>query len=107
MAIGNQSGRDVEYEVEPGDPGLRQPILLAAALTGVGGALAALGCLTEMGGEALTVVGLFMLVGALLANVYAYNKVNAAGPFTPTPPTGGKKPLADGDTATHFSRTRR
>jgi hypothetical protein len=101
MPIGNRSGRNVQYEVEPSDPGIAAPIGLAAALTGAGTAFAALGCLTEIGGEPLTVVGLFLLVAALLADVYAYNKANSAGAAMATAPTGGKKPLADEATDAH------
>jgi hypothetical protein len=96
MAVNNNSGRDVEYEVQPSNPGLGGPIGLSAALTAVGGGLTAYGCLADEG--TLTAVGLFLLVAALLADLYAYNKaqgVVVAGTG------GGKALLADGASVEH------
>ncbi len=75
MAIRNGSGRDVEYEVQPPDPGgnLTGPVTAAMLLTAGGGAFTAFGCLAE-GGTTLTVVGLLLLAGALVADAIALNR---------------------------------
>lgn len=98
MAVTNQSGRDVEYEVKPSDPGLGTPIALSAALTLGGTAFTALGCLTEIGGEPMTLIGLFLLVAALVADVYAYNKVKTAGPVPVSAGSGVKTLVTPGET---------
>lgn len=85
MAIGNGSNRDVEYEVQPSTPNIANPALLAAVLTGGGVAATALGCLLDFGDPGLTVLGLFMLVAALAADVYIYNAASpGAAAFVPT-----------------------
>lgn len=98
MAVSNASGRDVEYDVKPSDPGLGTPIALSAALTLGGTTFAALGCLTDIGGESLTLIGLFLLVAALVADVYAYSRTRTSGPVAISAGTGGKKPLPAGQT---------
>lgn len=101
MGINNSSGRPVEYEVEPSNPGVGAPILVSAALTGAGTAFTALGCLTEFEPD-LTLVGLFLLVGALIADIYAYSKVSSAGASLGAGGgSGGKVLLADGATDPH------
>lgn len=100
MPISNQSGRDVDYEVQPSDPGVAGPILLATALGAAGTAFVGLGCLTETLGPDLTVVGLFLLVASLLSNVIAYRRVRASTAVGFT--TGGTSgTLSHGQTAVH------
>jgi hypothetical protein len=85
MAIGNGSNHDVDYEVQPSTPNITTPALLSAVLTGGGAAATALGCLLDVGDPELTVLGLFMLVAALVADVYIYNAASpGAAAFVPT-----------------------
>lgn len=95
MAVGNGSGRDVEYEVQPSNPGgdLTQPLTIAMLATAAGGAFTAFGCLAG-GGTTLTVVGLFLLAAALVADAVALNRAKSGS--TRLGSGGPKTHLLDG-----------
>lgn len=99
MAIGNGSGRDVEYETQPPDPGgnLTAPITASLLFTAGGGAFTAYGCLGD-GGTTITVIGLFLLAAALVAEAIALNRSHSGSAQLST---GPRTPLADGDTHDH------
>lgn len=96
MAIGNQSGRDVEYEVQPSNPGpnLTHPQVTALAFTAGGGALTAYGCLGD-GGRGLTAFGLSLLAGAVVSETIALHRARS-GSIAPRSGGGTKTHLAHG-----------
>jgi hypothetical protein len=102
-SVGNGSGHDVEYEVEPSDPGgnivgdtkgATYSLIAGTAAVGVG-------CLTQIGGRGLVFLGVGLLVLALVFQIRAlrglrtlrreprarYAAVQRAG--------GGRTPLPD------------
>lgn len=103
MAIGNGSGRDIEYEVEPSDPGgtLTGPTKTAMFLTVAGGAAVGVGCLTGFGGRYLVYFGLLLLVGAFAFQSVVLRRARdlerRVAPFvTLRASTTGKTKLPDG-----------
>lgn len=94
MAVSNSSGRDVEYEVQPSNPGgnLTAPITTSLALTGAGGAFTAFGCLAD-GGTTMTVIGLFLLAAAAVADAVALNRAKTGSSQLST---GPKTPITNG-----------
>lgn len=99
MAVSNSSGRDVEYDVQPSNPGgnLTAPVTASMLLTAGGGAFTAYGCLAE-GGTAITVVGLFLLAASLVANAIALNRASSGSAQLGK---GPKTLLANGATHAH------
>lgn len=76
MAIRNESGDAVDYEVQPSDPGppnasaVRNATGNALLFSSMGTALAGVGCLTDFGDQALVLVGLgFLVVGLVFLGV--------------------------------------
>lgn len=102
MAIGNQSGRDVEYEVQPSNPapGLTNPLVTSLATTALGAAFTAYGCLAD-GGTGITVIGLFLLAAALVADVIALNRARSGAASSKSLSGSSKTLIANGATHPH------
>lgn len=89
MAIGNGSGREVEYDVEPSDPGgggggnLVDPLKTSLLLTSLGTAFVGVGCLTRMGGLGLELAGLGLLAAGLVFQGIALDRARRLATIGP------------------------
>jgi hypothetical protein len=103
-AVGNGSGRDVEYEVEPSDPGgnFTGDTQIALYSTVAGGLSLAAGCVGGVGGRGVVYLGLGLLALALVFQVRALRRLRVlerqAAPLMAAPQaeSGGKTDLGDG-----------
>lgn len=102
MAVANSSGRDVEYEVQPSNPGgnLTTTIGFSTGATALGTALTAYGCLAD-GGRGVTVLGLFLLAAALVADVIALNRSRSGAASFSSGGGGSRTLIAHGATHAH------
>lgn len=103
-SVGNGSGHDVDYEVEPSDPGgiIKGDTQMAMYSLIAGTVAVGVGCLTHIGGRGLVYLGVGLLVLALVFQVRALRRLRTlARRTTPVPAAiqsagGGKTPLPDG-----------
>lgn len=100
-SVGNGSGRDIEYEVEPSDPGIVSDTKGATFSLIAGTAAVGIGCLTRFGGRGLVLLGVGLLVLALVFQVRALRGLRTLrrGPraryAAVQPAGGGRTPLPD------------
>lgn len=110
MAIRNQSGNAVDYDVKPSDPGPPPPVAriqnaAAAGLTAsaIGLMFTAFGCLTGFGDQAFVLAGLGFLVVGLVFQGIALDRARRLGTVSLALRSGGSgmTHLADGDEHAH------
>lgn len=109
MPVGNGSGRDVEYDVQPsgtgGDPVVAQNTAIFLMVAGT--VSTAVGCLTQIGGDFLIYLGLGLQVAAIAFQAVALRRSRIIreriAPFVTTPRAAGsgKTKLLDGEQKDH------
>jgi hypothetical protein len=112
MAIGNGSGHDIDYDVQPSDPGggpsggnaVAKSAGFGLFFSSLGTALAGIGCLTGLGGRGLLLAGFGSLVAGLVYHGITLDRARRLA-SSPAMPRLGIAPtmnhLADGQEHAH------
>lgn len=111
MAVRNEGGQDVDYDVEPSEPGgggggnlVANSAGKALLFSSLGATFAAVGCLTGLGGQGLVLAGLGLLAAGLVFQGITLDRARrlaAAAPMARIVGTSGKKLLKNQEEHSH------
>ncbi len=110
MTVENQSGKDIEYDVEPSDPGgpgsgnVSRPVMYSLIASGTGATFMGIGCLTGFGDQSLVLAGLGFLAVGLVFQGVAFDRarrLEIAGPTLRIRGGAGRRRLDDGEVHRH------